>query len=222
MEAEPDMSTHPKGSREQGHGEANVLEMTDQETLTEKVRAAASGEREAWNWLVERYAPLVMGVASRYRLRAEDAADVSQGVWLKMVEHLADIREPLALPGWIVTTTRHEALRVLKLRERTVTVDPQVELTLAAASDAGSVDDEVLRDEQHHALREGVRELRPLHRDLLVLLLEDPPLSYNDISRKLGIPIGSIGPTRARCLEALRRTAALRALLPDSDSAMRR
>lgn len=196
--------------------------MTDQETLTEKVQAASSGDREAWNWLVERYAPLVMGVASRYRLRAEDAADVSQGVWLKLVEHLDDIREPLALPGWIVTTTRREALRVLQVRQRTVAVDPQIGLTLEGASDAGSLDDELLRDEQHHALREGLRELRPLHRDLLVLLLEDPPLSYDDISRKLGIPIGSIGPTRARCLEALRRTAALKNLLPVSDSTLRR
>lgn len=196
--------------------------MTDQETLTEMVQAASSGEREAWNWLVERYAPLVMGVASRYRLRAEDAADVSQGVWLKLVEHLDDIREPLALPGWIVTTTRREALRVLQSHKRTVAVDPQIGLTFEAASGAGNLDDELLRDEQHHALREGLRELRPLHRDLLVLLLEDPPLSYGDISRKLGIPMGSIGPTRARCLEALRRTAALSSLLPVSDSTLRR
>jgi len=196
--------------------------MTDQETLTEKVQAASAGEREAWNWLVERYAPLVMGVASRYRLRAEDAADVSQGVWLKLVEHLDDLREPRALPGWIVTTTRNEALRVLKSRQRTISVDPQIGLTLEAASDSGSLDDDLLRDEQHHALREGLRELRPQHRDLLVLLLVDPPLSYDDISRKLRIPKGSIGPTRARCLEALRRTAALRSFLPVSDSALRR
>lgn len=196
--------------------------MTDPETLTEKVQAAISGEREAWNWLVDRYAPLVMGVASRYRLRAEDAADVSQGVWVKLVEHLDDIREPLALPGWIVTTTSREALRVLQSRQRTVEVDPQIGQMLEAASDAGSLDDELLRDERHHALREGLRELRPQHRDLLVLLLEDPPLSYAEISRKLGIPVGSIGPTRARCLEALRRTAALRSFLPVSDAASRR
>ena len=196
--------------------------MTDPDTLIEKVQAAISGEREAWNWLVDRYAPLVMGVASRYRLRAEDAADVSQGVWLKLVEHLDDIREPLALPGWIVTTTSREALRVLQSRQRTVEVDPQIGHKLEAASDAGSLDDELLRDERHHALREGLRELRPGHRNLLVLLLEDPPLSYAEISRKLGIPMGSIGPTRARCLEALRRTAAVRSLLPVSDAALRR
>lgn len=196
--------------------------MTHQGTLTDVVIAARSGDREAWHWLVKRYAPLVIGVTSRYRLGADDAADVSQAVWLKLVEHLDDIREPRALPGWIVTTTRNEALRVLKSRQRTVAVDPQIGFGLDAASDASSVDDELLRDEQYHALREGLRELRPRHRDLLVLLLADPPLSYADISRKLGIPIGSIGPTRARCLEALRHTPALRTYLATSDSALRR
>ena len=196
--------------------------MTDQEMVTEKVKAASSGDREAWNWLVDRYAPLVMGIAYRFRLGRDDAADVSQGVWLKLVEHLDDIREPRALPGWIATTTRHEALRLLKSRKRTVPVDPQIGLALEDASDARNLDDDLLRVEQHQALREGIRELRPQHRDLLILLLTDPPLSYDDISLKLGIPKGSIGPTRARCLEALRHTAALKTLLPVSDSALRR
>lgn len=196
--------------------------MNDQETLTEKVSAASAGDREAWHWLVERYASLVMGVASRYRLGPDDAADVSQGVWLKLVEHLDDIREPRALPGWIVTTTRNEALRVLKLRKRTVAFDPQIGVALEVPSDARALDDELLRDERHQALREGLRELRPQHRDLLRLLLADPPLSYDDISQMLGIPKGSIGPTRARCLEALRHTAALRTFVATSDSASRR
>ena len=214
------MSTHPDRGRR--HGEADVLVMNDQRTLTEMVEAATSGDREAWHWLVKRYAPLVLGVAARYRFGPDDAADVSQAVWLKLVEHLDDIREPRALPGWIVTTTRNEALRLLKSRQRAVPVDPQFAFAIDEAVDAGSIDDEMLRDEKHHALREGLRELRPAHRDLLLLLLADPPLSYDDISRRLGMPIGSIGPTRARCLEALRNTAALRALLPTSGSAVRR
>ena len=199
--------------------------MTDQELLTDMVKAATSGDREAWHWLVKRYAPLVVGVASRYRLGADDVADVSQAVWLKLVEHLDDIREPRALPGWIVTTTRNEALRLSKSRQRTVTVDPQTGLMfddVSNVSNVCSVDDQLLRDEQQHALREGLRELRPQHRDLLMLLLVDPPLSYDDISQKLSMPKGSIGPTRARCLEALRHTAALRTFLPASDSGLRR
>jgi RNA polymerase sigma factor (sigma-70 family) len=143
-------------------------------------------------------------------------------VWLKLVEHLGDIREPRAVPSWIATTTRNEALRVLQSRRRTTSVDPQLGFALDDATDHVDLDDEMLRDERHHALREGLRELRPQHRDLLILLLADPPLSYQEISRQLGIPIGSIGPTRARSLEALRQTEALKALLATSDSSLRR
>jgi RNA polymerase sigma factor (sigma-70 family) len=193
--------------------------MTDQETLTDKVKAASAGDREAWDWLVTRFAPLVMGVASRYRLGGDDAADVSQTVWLKLIEHLDDIREPRALPGWIATTTRNEAFRLLKSRQRTIAVDPLTGFGFDDLSDPGSLDEAVLRDERHHALREGLRDLRPEHRDLLLLLLVDPPLSYDDISQRLGIPRGSIGPTRARCLDTLRNSAALRAFLPVSESA---
>ena len=196
--------------------------MTDQRALTEMVEAASSGEREAWHWLVQRYAPLVIGVASRYRLGADDRADVSQAVWLRLVEHLGDIREPRALPGWIATTTRNEALRLLKARKRTVSVDPQIGFALEEVPDDEGLDGELLRDEQHHALREGLRALRPAQRALLELLMADPPLSYDEISRELDMPIGSIGPTRARCLEALRQTPAMRTFLPDSDSVVRR
>lgn len=195
--------------------------MTDQERLTDKVAAAASGDRDAWDWLVERYAPLVMGVASRFRLGPDDAADVSQGVWLKLVEHLDDLREPRALPGWLATTTKNEALRVLKSRQRAICVDPQIGHALEDASATVGLDEDLLRDEQHQAFREGLRELRPQHRELLFLLLADPPLSYDDISRMLGIPKGSIGPTRARCLEALRHTAALSTFLPVGDPVLR-
>ena len=196
--------------------------MTEQRVLPEMVEAASAGDREAWRCLVQRYAPLVMGVAARYRLGPDDSADVSQAVWLKVVEHLGDIREPRALPGWIVTTTRNEALRLLQSRQRTVSVDPLLGFAFDDATDDVSLDDEMLRDERHHALREGLRELRPQHRDLLVLLLADPPLSYHDISQRLGIPIGSIGPTRARSLEALRHTTALKTFLATSDSSPRR
>jgi RNA polymerase sigma factor (sigma-70 family) len=162
---------------------------------------------------------LVLGVARRYRLCPDDVADVSQALWLRLVEHLDDIREPRALPGWIVTTTKHEALRLLKARERAVPVDPQTGFALNEVDDDDEgLEEDLLRLERHQALREGLQELRPQHRALLMLLLADPPLSYDDISRRLGIPKGSIGPTRARSLEALRNTAALQTLLCASDS----
>jgi RNA polymerase sigma factor (sigma-70 family) len=196
--------------------------MTGSATLAVRVAAARDGDRAAWDSLVEQYMPLVLGVARRYRLCPEDVADASQAVWLRLVEHLDDIREPRALPGWIVTTTKNEALRLLSTRQRAIPVDPLTSLALNDVPDDESVEDDLLRLERHQALREGLRELRPQHRALLQLLLSDPPLSYDDISRQLGIPKGSIGPTRARCLEALRNTAALSAFLCTSDSETRR
>jgi RNA polymerase sigma factor (sigma-70 family) len=192
--------------------------MTGSTTLEETVAAARAGDRAAWDSLVERYMPLVLGVAGRFRLGSNDVADVSQALWLRLVEHLDDIREPCALPGWIVTTTKNEALRLLKARQHTVTVDPQTGFALDDPANDGEVEEDLLRLERHQALRDGLRELRPQHRALLQLLLTDPPLSYDDISRRLGIPKGSIGPTRARCLEALRNTSALRSFLGTSES----
>ena len=86
--------------------------------LLELVAAAVSGDQAAWNSLVERFAPLVTSVIRRFRLTEGDADDVRQNTWLRLVEHLEGIREPRALPGWIVTTTRNEALRVLSARRR--------------------------------------------------------------------------------------------------------
>ena len=192
--------------------------MSGSTTLADRVAAARGGDRAAWDSLVEQYMPLVISVAGRYRLCPDDVADVSQALWLRLVEHLDDIREPRALPGWIVTTTKHEALRLLKGRQRAVPVDPLTGFALNEAGNDDGVEVDLLRLERHQALREGVRELRPQHRALLLLLLADPPLSYDDISRRLGIPKGSIGPTRARCLEALRNTTAMQTFLCTSDS----
>ena len=121
--------------------------------------------------------------------------------------------EPDALPGWIRTTTRNECLRVLAARGRVQVVDPQEGGSFPDAGDAvGALDDELLAAERRQALREALTELPAGRRDLLQLLLTDPPLAYEEISARLGIPIGSIGPTRARALEQLRRSRALRDL----------
>jgi len=113
--------------------------MTGATTLTDLVRAAGDGDRAAWNRLVERYMPLILSVAGRYRLDANDVADVSQTVWLHLVEHLDCIREPRALPGWIVTTTRNEALRLLKTRKCTVLMDPQAGLESIGPADSPDI-----------------------------------------------------------------------------------
>ena len=195
--------------------------MTEEHAVTTMVEAARAGDTAAWNGLVDRYVPLVRAVAGRYQLSADEVADVSQTVWLRLVEHLDRIREPRALPGWIVTTTRNEAFRVIKARNRNQYMDPLSDWE-PPGEDTTELDEQLLQDERRQALRDGLDELAPHQRNFLLLLLADPPLSYDEISQELGIPRGSIGPTRARYLEQLRRTAALRPFLSVTASAATR
>jgi RNA polymerase sigma factor (sigma-70 family) len=176
------------------------------------VAAARDGDSEAWDALVERYLPLVTAIISRHRLTGADADDVNQSVWLRLVEHLSDLREPAALPGWIATTTRNESLRTLRGRSRALPVDPLGQSPFERAADGPDVDDALLRDERYQALREALLGLPQPRRALLELVCADPPVPYDEISRRLGIPVGSIGPTRARALAQLRRSPALSAL----------
>ena len=180
--------------------------------ITELVARAVGGDQDAWNAIVDRYLPLVMSVVRSYRMTEKDGEDVSQTVWLRLVENLGRIRDPQALPAWIVRTTKNESLRVLRLRARAVPVDPVDGQTLDTLPDPGEIDLELLRCERAQALRDGLAELTEDQRELLLLLVADPPLSYEAISRQLGMPVGSIGPTRARCLAKLRSTTAVKAL----------
>ncbi len=183
--------------------------------LGDLVARARAGDQAAWNTLVDRFLPLVNSVITRFRLSAADGDDVNQTVWLRLVEHLGDLREPRALPGWLVTTTRNEALRVIRLRGRATPVDPQGG-AFERIGEQPDVDDALIRDERAEALRAALLELPAARRELIELLLTDPPVSYDEISAKLGIPKGSIGPTRARALEQLRNTRAMRALVTAS------
>ena len=181
-------------------------------TITELIDAAGRGDHCAWNQIVARYMPLVIGTARKYRLFGQDADDVCQTVWLRLVEHLSDLRDARALPKWLATTTRNEALRFLNARKRTVLVDPIEGSELDTPYELEDVAGAILTAERQQALRDGLAELQPHQRELLLLLVADPPLSYLDISARLSIPIGSIGPTRARCLAKLRTSQAIRSL----------
>jgi RNA polymerase sigma factor (sigma-70 family) len=184
--------------------------MTELETM---VAAARLGDERAWRQLVSRFTPLVLSVIHRYGLSRADAADVNQTLWLRLVEHLDQIRAPAALPMWITQTTRHECLRVVRTSRRVQLVDT---ITLI---DETAPDEALLAAERHRALREGFAQLPERCRELLALLIVDPPVSYEEIGRQLAIPVGSIGPTRARCLRKLRNCAAVAAVTGRSDVA---
>jgi RNA polymerase sigma factor (sigma-70 family) len=186
---------------------------TDVEQL---VAAARAGDSAAWDDLVDRYLPLVTAVIGRFRLSASDADDVNQTVWLRLVEHLDGLREPRALPGWLVTTTRNEALQLIRRRARDLPVDPGTTVFDGVRDDAPDFDEAMVSDLRAQALRDALDELPEKRRELLLLLLVDPPLPYDEISARLGIPKGSIGPTRARALEQLRSSRALRSWASES------
>ena len=190
----------------------------DDPSVIDLVTRARNGDKQAWDGIVERYAPLIWSICRRYRLGDADAEDVGQVVWLHLVDHLDDLRDPAALPGWIATTTRRQCIRV----RRTAAQLPQVTGPLMDADnmadrEAVLAEDELFLAERHAALREAVSDLPPGYRELIVLLTADPPVSYTEISARLGIPIGSIGPSRSRCLARLRCHPAI-AMLIDADA----
>lgn len=187
--------------------------MTETVDVAELLQAAARGDQQAWDRLVDRYMALVISVIRKYRLSDKDAEDVSQTVWLRLVEYIDRIREPRALPGWIATTTKNEALRLLKAKSLVDPTNPSAGGPLDVDTDSVELDDSLLREERHQAILAGLAELEPHQRRLLELLVADPPLSYQEISRRTGMPVGSIGPTRARCLARLKSTAPIQALL---------
>ncbi|WP_330273644.1 sigma-70 family RNA polymerase sigma factor [Lentzea sp. NBC_00516] len=188
--------------------------MSSASPIAALVSAAAEGDQSAWNEIVDRYTPLVVSVIYKHRLRPSDAADVNQTLWLRLVEQIGRLREPEALPGWIMTTTRNECLRVLRVQQRTHLYDP---LSESDALESEQVDADVEADllavERRQALRDGFAELTEQCKRLLTRLMTDPPPSYQVVSEELSMPVGSIGPTRIRCLEKLRKTPALSAFL---------
>lgn len=187
--------------------------MPDQDPVAGLVSRAAAGDDRAWGEIVERYAPLLWSICRQYRLSRQDTDDVAQGVWLRLLEHLPTLHTPAALPGWLATTTRRECLHLQRrARGREVHERP---LIVAAIADpaAGEPDDQLVRAERHDAMRAAFGQLSQRCQELLGLLMRDPPPPYSWISEQLGIPVGSIGPNRARCLDALRRAPAVASLM---------
>lgn len=181
--------------------------------ITDLVTRAAEGDKQAWDALVERFFPLIWSICRKYRLGYADAEDVGQNVWLQLIGHLSRLRDPAALPGWLATVTRRECLRVAGARQRPQAAGYVIDAEIIADERAETAEQEVLAAERHAALREAFAALPPSDQRLIALLLQDPPMSYTEISARLDIPVGSIGPTRRRCLDKLRRYPAVAALI---------
>jgi RNA polymerase sigma factor (sigma-70 family) len=179
-------------------------------TNGELLAAAAVGDQRAWDALVQRYQSLLWSIARSYRLSAADAADVVQTTWLRLVEHLDKIADPERLPGWLATTARRECIHLMRRTDRHTEFaaelpDPQ--------DDGPAPDTALLRDERDAELWRALARLDELCQRLLRVLMADPPPAYADVAAALGMKIGSIGPTRGRCLDKLR------ALLPNPGQA---
>ena len=183
------------------------------EETAELVRAAGTGDQRSWDALVERFSGLLWAVARAHRLREADAADVVQTTWLNLVQHLGSIREPQHVGAWLATTARRECLRALNRDQRLVLTDDEAGLQ-AREPPPATPEEDVLAAERLALLRAALEELPPRCQQLLRVLTADPPPSYEQVSAALGMPVGSIGPTRARCLERLRHAARLAGIVP--------
>ena len=186
--------------------------MRNDSSVIALVARVGDGDQEAWDEIIERYSPLVWSICVRYQLNRHDIDDVGQSVWLLLVENIGSLREPAALPGWLATTTKRECLRILRAGRRHEHADLPPEDQMPPDADATAIEEEIIVAERNAALRAAFAELPPRCYQLLSMLVSDPPPPYAEISAKLGLPVGSIGPTRARCLERLRRSPHLAGL----------
>jgi len=186
--------------------------MRDDPTVIALVARVGDGDQEAWDELIERYAPLVWSICVRHQLSRPDIDDVGQSVWLLLVEQIGNLREPAALPGWLATTTRRECLRVLRAARRHDRASLPPEDRMPPDTPDSMIEQEIIRAERDAALRAAFAELGPSCRELLSMLICDPPCAYTQISATLGVAVGSIGPMRARCLERLRHSPHLTAI----------
>ena len=171
---------------------------------------AAAGDQDAWDEIVERYAPMVWSICTRFRLSDRDLEDVAQNVWLQLVEQLGKLPEPATpsgslarwLAGWLAATTRRECLRVLAAPR-----GPRPSGTEPPVADDAVIGEEILVAERNATLRAALAELPPPCQLLVGMIVSDPPYSYPAISTALGIPVESIGPRLARCLERIRESS---------------
>ena len=176
------------------------------------VARCRQGDAAAWGVLVQRYQRLVYAVVRRMGLDEHTAADVFQTVFTRLFEHLPKLAQPERLQAWIVTTAKREGLRVREKSRRSVSLTqdddaPGVALEDSLADEAPLTEDALADLQQLNLLRQSMDQLDERCRSLLVLVFrdEDEHMPYDEVARRLGVPTGSVGPTRSRCLDKLRR-----------------
>jgi RNA polymerase sigma factor (sigma-70 family) len=173
------------------------------------VGAARSGDDRAWAELIERFDPMLRRGVSTFRLSTADVDDVVQGTWTKLYVHIDRIREPAAIPGWLMTTARRHALELLQVHTRELLTE-EPERRAVTYETPESI---LLEAERRDAFVRAVSTLPERQRRVVALLAARPALEYEQVGSILKMPIGSIGPTRARGLANLERDAELRALV---------
>ena len=170
------------------------------------VAAASKGSRSAWEELVDAYFGLIWSIARNHRLSDGDAHDVNQTTWLRLVEHIDRLSDPSRVGPWLATTARRESLRVLRQAKRQVLLAEWEDGEVPDLIDLTNIDvgAAVIQAEQAEEVRAALQQLTPRDQALMGLLMLDPAPSYEEVSAALGMPVGSIGPTRGRCLVRLR------------------
>lgn len=172
------------------------------------ISAANEGDETAWGAIVDRFAGLIWATARAHRLAPAEAADVTQTTWLRLVENLDRIKDPERLGAWLATTARRECLRHIRLQSRELATG---EDSLFELPSEDRTEQRLITRERNTAVRRAFARISERCQGLLRLLAAPEPLSYEEIASATGMAIGAIGPTRARCLDQLRRTPELAA-----------
>ena len=192
--------------------------MTADPPVTDLVPRARNGDKQAWDALVDRYAPLIWSICRRNHLSRAGAIEAGHGVWRQLAEQIADGRDPATIPSWLATTTQRECCRVRRAAHPPQTARQALADQITPDGQTAIAEQELVLAERNAALRAAFIRLPASCQQLLALLLEQPPIPDTQISATLGIPAASIGPNRARCLELLRHDPAIAALLNADDA----
>lgn len=182
--------------------DAEVTKVRDE--VADLLMGIRAGNSAAWEEVVRRYSGVVFAAVRAFRLQDADVLDAVQMTWLRLAENAHRVQQPERLAGWLTTTARRECLHILRQQAKQ-TPAPADSVVESVADPGIGPEQRVIEGDTAHTLWNLVGELSPLRRSLLRTLFTDKPLSYSEVARAAGIPVGGIGPTRARALRQLRR-----------------